>query len=50
LAQAIERSLTDASLRQKLSVRAWKRAQSDFSISAAQASFAKLMELAEGRH
>jgi len=50
LAQAIERSLTDASLRQRLSVRAWKRAQSDFSISAAQASFAKLIKLAEGRH
>jgi glycosyltransferase involved in cell wall biosynthesis len=43
LAQAIERSLTDASLRQKLSVRAWKRAQSDFSISAAQPLFMKLI-------
>ena len=50
LAQAIERSLTDASLRQRLSARAWKRAQSDFSISAARSSFAKLMRLAEGRH
>jgi glycosyltransferase involved in cell wall biosynthesis len=39
LAEAIERLLTDGGLTQRLSARAWERAQSDFSISTAQSRF-----------
>ncbi len=45
LAQAIERVLTDHSLRRRLSANAWARAESDFSISSSQSAFAKLMKL-----
>ena len=45
LVWAIEQVLTDASLRQRLSIRAWERAQSDYSIAVAQATFAQLMKL-----
>ena len=45
LAQAIERILTDADTRRQLSARAWERARSDFSLSAAQSAFAELMRL-----
>lgn len=45
LAQAIERILSDESLRQRVSAHAWERALSDFSALVAQSRFAKLMKL-----
>ena len=45
LARAIERISTDAALRQRLSARAWERAQCDFSISTAQSRFSELMKV-----
>lgn len=44
LAEAIERILADGGLRQRLSARAWERAQSDFSISTAQSRFWQLVK------
>jgi glycosyltransferase involved in cell wall biosynthesis len=44
LAQAIERILSDASLRQRLSENAWARANIDFSIETAQRKFTDLMK------
>lgn len=45
LAEAIERILTDAALRQRLTANAWARANADFSIATAQAQFAELLDL-----
>ncbi|MBA2341203.1 MAG: glycosyltransferase [Pyrinomonadaceae bacterium] len=45
LAQAIGHILSDAELQQRLSANAWQQAQSDFSISTAQAKFAELLKL-----
>ncbi len=45
LAQAIERILTDAALRQRLTANAWARANADFSITAARIQFAELLQL-----
>jgi len=45
LAEGIEQILSDASLRQKLSVNAWERAQTDFSVAAAQSAFDDLLSL-----
>jgi glycosyltransferase involved in cell wall biosynthesis len=44
LAQAIERVLDDADLRQRLSARAWDRARDDFSIDVAREKFMSLLE------
>jgi glycosyltransferase involved in cell wall biosynthesis len=45
LASAIELLLTDAALREKLSQRAWERANADFSLAKAQAQFVRLIGL-----
>ncbi|MDQ3665029.1 MAG: glycosyltransferase [Acidobacteriota bacterium] len=43
LASAIERVISDASLRERLSERAWERARADFSVAAAQAAIDRLL-------
>ena len=45
LAEALERMLTDASLRERLVARAWERAEADFALPRAQKQFAKLLGL-----
>jgi glycosyltransferase involved in cell wall biosynthesis len=45
LARGIEQILSDESLRQKLSENAWERAQTDFSVAAAQDAFDELLML-----
>jgi glycosyltransferase involved in cell wall biosynthesis len=47
LAEGIERVLSDADLRQRLSATAWERAGTDFAISNSQAAFAKLLSLGQ---
>ena len=45
LARAIEQLITDEALRQRLSARAWERAEADFSVASAQSRFARLLNL-----
>jgi glycosyltransferase involved in cell wall biosynthesis len=45
LAEALELLLTDASLRERLSERAWERAEIDFDLAKAQAQFAEVLGL-----
>ena len=47
LARAIELLLSDEGLRQRLSEKAWERAQADFSLDAARSRFARFMKLDE---
>ena len=45
LANALESLLTDASLRERLSARAWERAKADFNLAKAQVQFAEVLGL-----
>ncbi len=45
LAEALNLILSDRQLRDRITTNAWQRANSDFSVEASQAAFAKLMEL-----
>ncbi len=45
LARGLERLLADTALQERLAANAWQRAQTDFSISGAQAAFARLVRL-----
>ncbi len=50
LAEALKLLLTDETLQQTLSQKAWERARSDFNRTIAQAKFAELMELDSGAY
>lgn len=50
VARALERILSDAGLRDRLSERAWERARCDFSLDRARAQFAELLGLGCNEH